>query len=147
MQIAFSEENSRVNPESLISTPSVVPILAIRKRRILVADDHAIFRECLIKLLQDSPGLDVIGDAADGRQAVELAILLRPDIILMDVDMPNMNGIEATRAIAASLPQVRVIGLSMHDQQSMEAQMRAAGAEAYFVKDGPIEELLATIKS
>jgi DNA-binding NarL/FixJ family response regulator len=111
----------------------------------MVADDHAIFRQSLIQLLKECPGLEVVGDARDGEQAVDLATLLHPDVIIMDVDMPRMNGIEATRRIIRILPAVRIIGLSMYTRVEMAARMRAAGAFTYFPKDSPVENLLAAI--
>jgi len=118
------------------------------KSRIIVADDHPVFRNCLIQVLKEIENLDVIACAEDGRQAVDLTMRLHPDLVLMDVNMPRMNGIEATRKIAGALPDVRVIGLSMDSENAIVSeQMRAAGAIGYFPKDGPIEELLDAIQS
>jgi CheY-like chemotaxis protein len=120
---------------------------ATRRTRILLVDDHAILRAGLGGLLREEPDLEVIGEAADGEAAVELAKATRPDVILMDVTMPRLNGIEATRQITGLLPQVRVIGLSMHDHDSMALAMRKAGASAYLSKDGRSEVLIATIRA
>jgi PAS domain S-box-containing protein len=114
--------------------------------RVLVADDHTVVRQGLVELLRKEPGLVVMGEAADGKEAVDRARQLRPDVVLMDVGMPVMDGIAATGILSAELPQTRVIALSLHAADVMAAQMRAAGAVAYFVKDGPLEELVAAIR-
>jgi DNA-binding NarL/FixJ family response regulator len=117
------------------------------KSRVIVADDHAAYRTCLIQVLQMIEELDIVAHAEDGCQAVDLTMQLHPDLVLMDVNMPRMNGIEATRKITGALPDVRVIGLSMHSESAIVSeQMRAAGAIGYLTKDGPVEELLASIQ-
>jgi DNA-binding NarL/FixJ family response regulator len=110
-----------------------------------VADDHEILRSGLVALLEDHPELEVVGAAADGLMALELARATRPDVIVMDITMPRLNGIEATRRITRELPQVRVIGLSMHEREDMATAMREAGAVAYLAKSGPTDELIAAI--
>ena len=112
----------------------------------MVVDDHPTFRKCLIRVLREIEELD-ISCAADGWQAVVLATRFHPDVVIMDVNMPVMNGIEATRTIAEALPGVRVIGLSMDSELETANEMRAAGAIDHFVKDGPVEELLTLIQS
>jgi DNA-binding NarL/FixJ family response regulator len=146
MHSNFFAEKTSADPKDLITKSFGMPVLAAPRLRILVADDHTVYRECLIRLLHELPGLKVVGDAEDGLQAVELATLLNPDVVLMDVDMPLMNGIEATRKIAKALPAVRIIGLSMHDHEDIVAQMLSAGAVCYFMKDGPMEQLLAALQ-
>ena len=116
------------------------------RTRVLVADDHAIVREGLVGLFERHDDLEVVGQAEDGQAAVEMAHALRPDVVVMDVSMPRLNGIEATRHITAALPGVRVIGLSMHEEADIAAQMREAGATCYLVKDGPSAALLAAIR-
>jgi DNA-binding NarL/FixJ family response regulator len=147
MYLSFFTEKISADPKDLIAKSFRMPILTASRLRILVADDHTVYRKCLIRLLHEWPGLDVVGDAEDGLQAVELAMLLHPDVVLMDVDMPRMNGIEATRQIVKALPEVRVIGLSMGNHEDIVAQMLAAGAVFYFMKDGPMEQLLAALQS
>jgi CheY-like chemotaxis protein len=114
--------------------------------RVLVVDDHRIVREGLIRLLRESADILVVGEAENGRQAVDLARTTAPDVAIMDVNMPIMNGVDATRLIAAERPHCRVIGLSMHQQADMEAAMRQAGAVAYLPKDGPSEALINAVR-
>jgi CheY-like chemotaxis protein len=116
-----------------------------RSLRLLVADDHRVVREGLIGMFDDQPGLSIVGEAADGREAVELSRQLRPDVVLMDVSMPVMDGIEATRRIKSELPELRVIGLSMHDDDGTAESMREAGAEAFVSKAASAGELLRAI--
>ncbi|HEY7086720.1 MAG TPA: response regulator [Tepidisphaeraceae bacterium] len=115
--------------------------------RILVADDHAMFREGLISLLKHEPAFEVVGEAADGQEAVELARSLKPDILLVDVSMPKMSGLEVTSRLSREMPHMRIVGLSMHERQDMAAAMRAAGAAAYLTKDGSSETLLGLLRT
>jgi PAS domain S-box-containing protein len=114
--------------------------------RVLLADDHEITREGLLALLRDEHSVEVVGEAANGREAVALAEELEPDVVIMDVAMPLMSGDEATRRIKAQRPQTRVIALSMYDEAGMMEQMYQAGAESYVIKTAPTEELLAAIR-
>jgi DNA-binding NarL/FixJ family response regulator len=114
--------------------------------RILLADDHAALREGLAMLLRSQPDFVVIGQAVDGAMAVEMARTLEPDVVLMDVSMPVMSGIEATRIISREKPHIRVLGLSMHDDLDMGTAMRRAGATDYLAKDGPLNVLINTIR-
>ena len=114
--------------------------------RVLLADDHRILRQGLVSLLAFEPDIEVVAEAADGREALELALKLSPDVVVMDVSMPIMDGVEATRRIAAELPGVRVIGLSLHESADMARAMRDAGAAAYLSKGGPADLLVATIR-
>jgi len=114
--------------------------------RLLLADDHEITREGLLALLRGEHSVEVVGEAANGREAVVLAEELEPDVVIMDVAMPPMSGDEATRRIKARRPQTRVIALSMYEEPGMVEQMHQAGAERYVVKTAPIEELLAAIR-
>ncbi len=113
--------------------------------RLLLVDDHAIVRKAFARLLRLEPDLTVIGEAGDGKEAVEKTRELQPDIVLMDINMPAMNGIEATRLIHAEHPQVRVIGLSMCDAGEA-AQLLHAGAVAYINKDKSSALLVQTIR-
>ncbi len=114
--------------------------------RVLLADDHEITREGLLALLRDEHWIEVVGEAANGREAVALAEELEPDVVVMDVSMPLMAGDEAARRIKALRPQTRVIALSMYDEPGMIEQMYQAGAESYVIKTAPTEELVAAIR-
>lgn len=109
--------------------------------RVLLADGHGSFREGLRALLSTWPGIEVVGEASDGRQAVRLALELVPDLVLLEVGMAGLDGMEATRRIRAQLPLTRVVALSMHADQRYVVGMLAAGASGYVVKDGSLEEL------
>jgi PAS domain S-box-containing protein len=114
--------------------------------RILVVDDHTIVRQGLVGMLQGISEFQVIGEAADGREAIRQADTLHPDIVLMDVNMPEINGIEATRIIRERHPHMPVIGLSMHVDNAVAQNMLEAGAGAYLTKDGPADILVKTIR-
>ena len=115
--------------------------------RIVLTDDDARMREVLRSQLAEHPDLEVVGEAADGRAALERVRELTPDIVLMDVVMPGMGGIEATRLMRAAFPAVNVIALSLHDDRHFVAAMRAAGAAGYLRKDRIHEELAAALRA
>ena len=115
--------------------------------RILLVDDHQIVREGLRTLLAQQPDLEVVGEAADGRQAVAEALRLSPDVIVMDIAMPGVNGVEATRQIRAVLPAARVVALSMYADRRFVAEILRAGALGYVLKDGAFEELAQAIRT
>jgi signal transduction histidine kinase/DNA-binding response OmpR family regulator len=117
------------------------------KCRVLIVDDHKIMREGLAGLLQFQSEIEIVGEAADGPEAIELAWAVDPDVIIMDVNLGAMSGIEATRRILANNPRPRIIGLSMHSDPSIAEAMRAAGAAYYLTKGGPAEDLIAAILS
>jgi len=114
--------------------------------RVVLADDDAEMRDALRALLAEHPDIDVVGEAADGRAAVECVRELRPDLVLMDVVMTGMGGIEATRLVLEALPSVDVIGLSLHDDRHFVEAMRAAGASGYLLKDRVHEELAPAVR-
>ncbi len=114
---------------------------------ILLVDDHRIVREGLRTLLGQQPDLEVVGEAADGRDALAQARLLEPDVIVMDIAMPELNGVEATRLILAERPQVRVVALSMYADRRFVAEILRAGALGYVLKDGAFEELALAIRT
>jgi len=113
--------------------------------RILIADDHKIFREGLRTLLQNRGDIEVIGEADNGRTVVALAAELRPDVIIMDVAMPDLNGIEATRQITGGCVGAKVLALSMHSDSRFVTRMLQAGAQGYLLKDCAFEELALAI--
>jgi DNA-binding NarL/FixJ family response regulator len=113
---------------------------------VLLVDDHTLVRQALGTMLQHEPDIEVAGQAADGNQAVELTRQLQPDVVLMDVHMPGMNGVQATRTIHAEFPGVCVIGLSMADRDQQAEAMRDAGAMDYVTKTAAAEELLAVMR-
>jgi len=117
------------------------------KIRVLLADDHEILRQGLAGLLEEEPDREVVAQASDGQTAVELALRTEPDVVVMDVTMPRLSGVEATRRISAELPHVRIIGLSMHEQEEMAQAMREAGATAYLPKGDSSDALIATIRA
>ncbi len=114
--------------------------------KILLADDHAILREGLRSLLEKHKGYEVVAEASDGRATVKLAKKHVPDVVIMDISMPDMNGVEATRQIIAELPGIKVIALSVHADKRYVASMLGAGAVAYLRKDCVSEELTRAIE-
>lgn len=117
------------------------------KIRILLADDHTILRNGIRAILEDEPGMVVVGEAEDGRVAVSLACQLKPDIVIMDIAMPLLNGLEATRQIRRLCPGVKVIILSMHDNEEYIVQVLEAGAMGYILKDAAARELISALRS
>ena len=115
-------------------------------KRVLVADDHKVMRQSLVAILANQEGIQVVGQAANGREAVELTRTLRPDVVLMDVVMPEMDGIAATKQIKLENPQVRVIGLSMMEGEAVAGQLLKAGAETYLSKGGSADALIEAIR-
>ncbi len=113
--------------------------------RVLLVDDHLVMRQAL-RLLLEAPDIEIAGEASNGRQAVDLTRQLQPDVVLMDVTMPTMNGIEATRAIHAEWPQVCIIGLSIHGEEVQAEAMRDAGAMDYVPKTALDETLLVVMR-
>ncbi len=114
--------------------------------RVLIADDHRLFREGLRSLLEREDEFEVVGEAADGRQAIAMARELVPDVILMDLAMPGLNGIEATRRLCEENPGCRVVALSMHSSRSHVMRALHAGASGYLLKDAAYNELARAIR-
>ncbi|MBD0327835.1 MAG: response regulator transcription factor, partial [Pyrinomonadaceae bacterium] len=114
--------------------------------RILVADDHALVREGLRTMLSGEEGLRVVGEAHDGEQALEACRKLRPDLVLMDVRMPRMDGLEATRRIKAEMPQTSVVMVTMHESPDYLLEAVRAGAAGYVLKDASGERLLGAVR-
>ena len=115
--------------------------------RIVLADDHTVVRKGLRLLLESQPGLTVIADAANGREAVALAEEHRPDVVVMDVAMPILNGIEAARQISAKRPQIAIVFLSMHSDESYVLRALKAGARAYLLKDSAEHDLITAVRA
>jgi len=115
--------------------------------KILLADDHAIIRQGLCSLLEKQPDVEVVGTAEDGQKAIELARELAPDIVIMDITMPNLNGINATRKIIDELGGVKVIALSVHSSRRFVTEMLRAGASGYILKECLFDELLEAIRT
>jgi NarL family two-component system response regulator LiaR len=113
--------------------------------RILLADDHVMLRQGTVALLEREADIEVVGQADNGRQAVELVHRLRPDIVVMDVRMPELSGVEATRQIRQRLPAVQVLVLTAHDDEQYIFSLLEAGASGYLLKNAPISELVKAI--
>lgn len=117
------------------------------KIRVILADDHAILREGLKYLLESSGQVEVIGEASNGREAVDLATSLQPDVVVMDIAMRDLNGVDATRLIKQAEPQVKVLVLSMYATEQYVSEIVKAGASGYLVKEAAGEELLKAIST
>jgi DNA-binding NarL/FixJ family response regulator len=115
--------------------------------RIVLADDHTVMRNGLRLLLERQPNLQVVGEAADGRQAVALSESANPDVVIMDIGMPNLNGIEAARQIVTHNPRTAIAILSMHSDESYVIRALKAGARAYLLKDSAEADLLAAVRA
>jgi two-component system response regulator NreC len=115
--------------------------------RILLADDHTVMRNGLRLLLERQPNLQVVGEAADGREAVDLADSEKPDVVVMDIAMPHLNGVEAARQITTRSPQTAIAILSMHSDESYVIRSLKAGARAYLLKDSAEADLIAAIQA
>lgn len=115
--------------------------------RILIADDHKVVREAIDSLLSKEPGMEIVGEAKDGRAAVQLARELQPNVVVMDINMPNLNGIEATRQIVHELPGVKVVALSVRSDRRSVREMLKAGASGYVPKHCAFGELVSAIRS
>lgn len=117
----------------------------MKKVRLLIADDHALVREGLCKVLSTEEAIEVVGEAENGDQAVDLAFRIMPDIILMDINMPVTNGIEATRMIKSQKPEIGIIALTIHDQEEYLFELIKAGVSGYVLKDISPDLLVHTI--
>jgi DNA-binding NarL/FixJ family response regulator len=114
--------------------------------RILLADDHVILRQGTAELLRKEADIEVVGEADDGQQAIDLAMRLRPDIIVMDVRMPVLSGVEATRRIREAMPKVQVLVLTAYDDDQYIFSLLQAGASGYLLKTAPVNELVKAIR-
>jgi two-component system, NarL family, response regulator NreC len=118
-----------------------------RKARILLADDHAVVRKGFRLILETQPDMEVVGEASNGRDIVALAEQLKPDIVVMDVSMPELNGIEATRRVTQVSPRTRVLALSMHKDSVYVREILRAGAKGYLLKDAADGDLLSAVRA
>jgi DNA-binding NarL/FixJ family response regulator len=117
------------------------------KIRIVICDDHTLFVEGVKAMLRNESSLEIVGEARDGRQAVEMVQQHKPDVILMDVSMPDMNGFDATRRVHEFNAGVKVLMLTMHDEEELVARCLEAGAAGYIMKDAPASQLLYAIET
>jgi len=117
------------------------------KTKILVVDDHAIVREGVRMILAKESDLEVVGEAGDGEQALELTERLRPDVVIMDISMPGMGGIEATQTIRTRHPEVQVLALTMHEDESYIFQLLRAGAAGYVLKRAAAQDLVQAVRA
>lgn len=116
-------------------------------KRVVIVDDHKILRDGLRVLIEQELGLNVVGEADTGHAAIRVVDELQPDIVIMDIGMPDLNGIDATRAIRTSNSEVKIIALSMHSEQQFVSGMLKAGASGYLLKDSAFEELSTAIET
>ncbi len=115
--------------------------------RILLADDHALVRQGLGMILGAQPDMEIVGQAGNGNEAIEMAEKLKPDVVVMDVAMPELNGIEATRRLAVALPRTRVLALSMHKDSVYVREILRAGARGYLLKDSADADLINAVRA
>ncbi|MFO7987077.1 MAG: response regulator, partial [Desulfatiglandaceae bacterium] len=141
MEISSIEDQRRFSSDTRATGAGTTEI------RLLVVDDHQVVRDGFAAVFQKEPDITLVGEADTGKKGIEKALALVPDVILMDINMPETNGIEATRTIRASLPEVRIIGLSMDDSQTIKDTMMVAGATDFLSKDSSAKEILATIRN
>ncbi len=139
--------HSPAKPPALSENKAAAPREAARPLRIVVADDHRLFREGLTSLLSHEPYLQIVGEASDGEEAVNLTRQLKPDVLICDISMPRRNGVEVTATLTREQPNLKVLGLSMHERENMANAMRSAGASAYLTKSGPSDLLLAILRT
>jgi signal transduction histidine kinase/ActR/RegA family two-component response regulator len=143
----LGEADQRVQKKDLLVKEAMGELGYERSVRILIADDHQIVRQAISSLLGGIPSFKVIAEAEDGEDAVRKAFDLNPEFIIMDLNMPKMNGLAATRIIHKQFPATKIIGLSVQDEQTVMDSMREAGAVAFFNKGAPVDKLIETIKS
>lgn len=139
--------DSAADDEEAAVKQTVAAKIAGNVIRVLLVDDHKMLRDGLAGLLREQADIEVVCEASDGLMAIELAHKWTPDVVIMDITMPRMNGVEATRRLKEELPQIKVIGLSMHEKDDMAKAMREAGAVSYVTKGAPSEILTEAIRN
>jgi two-component system response regulator NreC len=122
-------------------------VLTPKKTRILLADDHAVVRSGFRRIMDVQPDMEVVGEAANGKQAVEMSGKLNPDVAILDVTMPDLNGIEAARQISKLTPRVKILALSMQRDPVYVREMLRAGARGYLLKEGDEAQLLSAVRA
>ncbi len=119
----------------------------MNKIRVLIADDHAVVRSGLRQLMGDQPDLEVVGEAGDGREALEKVKTLKPDVIVLDIAMPGVSGLEAAALIREAVPSCQIVVLTMHGKENFVRQVLSSGALAYVLKASPVEDVLAAVRA
>lgn len=119
----------------------------MKKIRVLIADDHTIVREGIRMILTSQPDIEVVGEAANGQEAIDLTRKLRPDVVVMDISMPGVSGIHATKTIKAEMPEVNVLALTMHEDETYVFQLLKAGASGYVLKRGAASDLVNAVRA
>ena len=130
-----------------VDWPEPLGAVRVNPIRILLADDHTVMRRGLRLLLESQPGFSVVGEAADGRQAVDQAESTEPDVVVLDITMPNLSGIEAAQRIASQLPHTAIVFLSMHSDEGYVLRALKSGAKGYLLKDSAEGDLIEAIKA
>ncbi len=115
--------------------------------RVIIADDHTLVREGVRMILAKEPGIEVVGEAGDGQQALELVEISRPDVVIMDISMPGMDGIEATQKLKERHPELSVLALTMHEDESYVFQLLRAGAAGYVLKRAAAQDLVQAVRA
>ena len=119
----------------------------MKKTRIVLADDHSVVRQGFRRILEAQPDMEIVGEASNGNEAIEVSTRLNPDVVVMDVAMPELNGIEATRRMGESASRTRVLALSMHKDSVYVREILRAGARGYLLKDAVDEDLIAAVRA
>ena len=132
------------NPESSILCAEGASLSVLR---ILVADDHEVARKGIRAILESHPGWEVCGEASDGREAVATAATLKPDVLLLDIGMPNLNGLDASRQILATMPDARILILTIHDSEQVVREVLAVGARGFLLKSDAGRDLIAAVEA
>lgn len=118
----------------------------MKKTRILIIDDHQLYREGIKRILEFEENFEVVGEGEDGTQALELVEKYNPDVVIMDINMPNMNGVEATKRLIQTYPETKVIILSIHDDESYVSHAVKTGADGYLLKEMDVDELIEAVR-